>query len=235
MTVQPGGQRRPTQVPLDRDHVPGMTGSGNAGAARDGNIREDGSGVVVKPNEAKKSRWPSLGLVALVVGIPIQAVLSFMIFMGGLNWTGWQYLAAVGQALVGLVLIVLLARRFPVVVLVVPIVSFLVWQALWNAAMREGHNPRACTATEEAALRELTPPDAILLELRGDNDRCFTGVTTTRPAEEVRAQFEQEFVAHGWERVPNDYPYATSAVRDEFRVDVDATPDGDVFINLSPR
>ena len=96
-----------------------------------------------RPSEAKESRRRILGLVATVVGIVIQVPLTFMILMGGLNWTGWRYTVAVAQGLVGLVIIAVFARRFPVVALVVPVVSYLLWTSLWTAGMSEGHNPRA--------------------------------------------------------------------------------------------
>ena len=191
---------------------------------------------MTKPKDTRKSRWSLSGPVAMGVGLFIQAALSLNIFMAGLNWTGWQYWAAVGQALVGLVLILLLARRFPVVVLVVPIVSILVWQALWNAAMSERYEPRECTAAEEATLRELTPPDATLVDVVGQYDRCFATITSRRSADEVRTQYDREFVDHGWAQVDSGNPYATAAVRDELRVNVEALPEGnEFFIDLGPR
>lgn len=184
-----------------------------------------------RPSEAKESRRRILRLVATVVGIVIQVPLTFMILMGGLNWTGWRYTVAVAQGLVGLVIIAVFARRFPVVALVVPVVSYLLWTSLWTAGMSEGHNPRACTASEEAMLRELTPPEATLGEVRGDNDRCFAIITTPRSGDELRAQYDLEFVEHGWEKVSVDYPYGTAAVRDGLRVYVEALPEkGETFM-----
>lgn len=180
----------------------------------------------------------SRGLTFMVAGVFLQLLVLLWTFMMGLNWTGWDFNAAVGQAIAGLVLVVLVGRWRPALALVVPLISAVLTIGLVNAHiahLNEGHNFRACTATEETVLHDLTPPEEVLTDLRGNNDSCSAMITTSRSADEVLAQYDMVFADHGWEKVPTELTLGTAAARDGWRVDVDATPGETVHITLSPR
>lgn len=185
-----------------------------------------------RTDSPRKKGWQ----VALATGIVLQLLVLFYTFAVGEGYSEWCLITAVGQAIVGLVVVVWVGWRRPARTLLVPLVSvFLSFGLLFVAPSRYASS-RACTSVEESALRELTPPDAVLGNLDGGDYGCSARVTTSRPADEVRAQYDQEFVDHGWEKVTSDDPNGTSAVRDGFRVDVHPVPKiGVVFVDLSPR
>lgn len=196
---------------------------------------ETGAWVMGRPGESKGATHQWLRIVVLVAGIALQLLVLYGTFVMGLMWAGWGYWTAVGQTVAALVVIVWLGRREPVLAVVVPFLSVLLTYGLWTVTTREWRNPRPCTPVEETILRELTPPDATLTDLQGDNDTCSAKVSSTRPADEVRTQFDQVFADHGWQEAPND-PYGRAAVREGLRVDIEASPDDDFFfIYLRPE
>ena len=47
----------------------------------------------------------------------------YFLFIAGLYWSGWDHWLALGQAALGLILILMLARRYPLLAVTIPVVS----------------------------------------------------------------------------------------------------------------
>lgn len=88
-----------------------------------------GNGDAMQPEDPTSPRSPLWG-VAMIVGILAQLFILYLSFVSGLFVAGWRPWAAIGQAVVGLVLIPLLARRRPWAALVIPVASFLAYLGL---------------------------------------------------------------------------------------------------------
>ena len=56
----------------------------------------------------------------------------YFIFVAGAHWAGWTHWLALGQAVLSLILILVLARRYPLLAVGFPVVSFILAFVLWN-------------------------------------------------------------------------------------------------------
>ena len=88
--------------------------------------------------------------------IAVQALLLYRFFVMGLGWGGFWYLANMGQAVAILVLAIVLVRKRPLLVLVLPVVSLVLSQAF--LAADPSLKTTECTAAELSAAAEFAPP-----------------------------------------------------------------------------
>lgn len=193
-----------------------------------------------RPTTSPERKQAAIGFLLVAAGL--QLLVLFLTFIQGLNWSGWVYNTAVGQALVGMVVVFLVGRKRPALAFLVPIVSVVLTFGLHNAENQVTHTPRACTTVEEAAIQELTPPDGQITELVGYVDACYATVTTAVPSADWRAHYDRELADHGWQKLnpdPERDPDGVSAVRDGFHVDVHAEQDENgepvISLRLAPR
>ena len=66
----------------------------------------------------------------MIAAMILQLLVLWFTLIGGLNWSGWPHRVAVGQALVGLLMVVWVGRRRPVAALAVPIVSLILTEGI---------------------------------------------------------------------------------------------------------
>ena len=83
-------------------------------------------------------------------------LLLYRFFVMGLGWGGFWYLANMGQAVAILVLAIVLLRKRPLLVLVLPVVSLVLSQAF--LAVDPSLKTTECTAAELSAAAEFPPP-----------------------------------------------------------------------------
>ena len=124
-----------------------------------------------------------------------QVVVLFFTFATGLQWDGWTYLAALLQALGGLIVVLALRRSW--LAMAVPVISTALSAALLAVFVRvEGVS--ACNDREMAAVVGLRSPSGEPLEFVGTYDGCSASVPTEQATEQAIKDFAANLRTHGW-------------------------------------
>ena len=136
----------------------------------------------------------------LVLAVLVQGGVLFLTFVMGLQWGGWTYLAALSQAFLLGVLVVVLALRRRWLAPAVPLLSAALSAGLLTVFVTvEGVT--ACTPEMREATAQLTPPLGAEVSFTGEPGvGCVARFTV--PASKtgtVLAHYRREFTRHGCE------------------------------------
>ena len=147
------------------------------------------------------------GRMPVVIGVLAAcAQVGVLLFTAllGLQWGGWSYAAALGQASGLCVVAAVLASRRSWWVLAVPVVSV----AASIALLVIGTTADAATACDPGALQRAASVDPLpgtSPRLEGEAvNGCIARFTTDAPPERVIAHYRDEFEQGGWTLVTDD-------------------------------
>ena len=134
-----------------------------------------------------------------VAAIIIQVVLLSYYLPMGLGWGGFGYVANLAQGVIVLVVAGLLIRKRPLLVLPLPVMSFLLMLAL--QAVDPSLRITECRPPELAAAAELTPPSGSpppTFKSYGSRG-CAAEFYSSLPGEQIIAHYRQPARNAGWE------------------------------------
>jgi hypothetical protein len=145
------------------------------------------------------ARWQK-GVTALAT--VLQFLVVVLILVTGLLWTGWPWLLALALAVLGLPVVLGVARRtgrdaFVLMLLAVPLAS--AGAAIALASFNAQHvADTACNDREMAAVAGLRSPSGEPLKFVGTYDGCSASLPTEQVTELATKDFAATLRAHGW-------------------------------------
>ncbi len=219
-SADPLRHRQRPLVPVEAEYVRGCGRHGRHVSL--GLVTDEKDTAVRGVGTVETKRQRRAPVAVLVLAVLAQGGVLLVTFALGLQWDGWTYLAAVVQALLLGVLVVVLTLQRRWLALAVPLISAAL-SVGFLAFFVKVEGAAACTQDMREATAQSTSPPGVKVSFNGEPGvGCVARFTV--PASEtdgVLAHYRRELTRHGWAITATE-PDALVATRGRIVMNVSA-------------